>query len=272
MLSDPHERKWYDDHREQILRGLDPEQATEEHYTFITPKDLIRFINPGCYPGGFDMDKKENFYEVYRELFKQIDKEEELEENVGQDHEDAPTFGDAGTYIDDVLAFYRFWEVFGTKKEFTYMDKYDASKGINGRERRIMQSENKKERKKEKINYNQTVRDVLEFVRKRDPRYKAWKKAKEEEKRIKKEREAEKKRKAAIEQQKKLEAYREEMRKHHEAMEELHGEVEETEEEVIICEICDKNFKSKGAFENHCNSKKHKQKMAQFAKVTLLNY
>jgi DnaJ family protein A protein 5 len=27
VLSDPHERQWYDDHREQILKGLDPEKA-----------------------------------------------------------------------------------------------------------------------------------------------------------------------------------------------------------------------------------------------------
>lgn len=175
VLSDPHERKWYDDHKDQILRGVNPEDAKEEHYDFITPSDLMKFVDPSCYPGGFEPDKEMGFYEVYRELFKRIDKEEEMEEHVDKDHKDAPTFGDAGTYIEDVLAFYKFWEVFGTLKEFPYVDKYDTSKASVGRERRIMQSENRKERQKEKKLYNQTVRDILEFVRKRDPRYQHWK-------------------------------------------------------------------------------------------------
>lgn len=266
VLSDPHERKWYDDHKDQILRGVDPENAKEHDASYLTPTDLLQFVNPSCYPGGFDINNKHNFYEVFREVFNKIDKEEEMEEDVGKDHIDAPTFGDPNTYIDDVLAFYRHWEVFGTKKEFTYADKYNSSQAQNGRERRYIQTENRKERQKEKKLYNQTVRDILEFVRKRDPRYKAWKEAIEEQKRIKKEAEAEKKRKAAEAHQKRLEEYREKMRKEYEEMEE-DAEEEVVVENKIICEICSKDFKTEGAFKTHCNSKKHKQKMAKFAKV-----
>ena len=196
------------------------------------------------------MDKAENFYEVYRTLFDRLDKEEEQEEDVGHDHEHPPTFGDAGTYIDDVLNFYRFWEVFSTKKEFTYVDKYNTSQGRNGRERRFIQTENKKERQQEKKKFNQTVRDILEFIRKRDPRYKAYISAKEEEKRIKKEAEAEKKRIAQEKHQKKLEEYREQMRKQYEEMDE-HAEEEVVIEHSIMCEICNKNFKTEGAFKTH---------------------
>ena len=176
VLSDPHERQWYDDHREQILKGVDPEQAKEEHYSYLTPNDLIAFVDPSWYPGGFEPGVANNFYQVYRELFQKIDKEEELEEQVGKEHPEAPNLGDAGTYIEDILAFYRHWELFSTLKEFPYADKFDTSKATVGRERRYMQTENKKERAKEKKKFNQTVRDVLEFVRKRDPRYQHWKK------------------------------------------------------------------------------------------------
>ena len=196
------------------------------------------------------MEKERNFYQVYRELFKRIDKEEELEEDISKDHAEPPTFGDADTYIDDVLAFYRHWEVFGTIKTFTYADHYDTTKASFSREKRYMQNENNKERKKEKVKFNQTVRDVLEFVKKRDPRYQAYIKAKQEQKELKKKLEAEKKLKASIQHQKRLEEYREKLRKEYEAME------EEAEEEVVIenqilCQICNKNFKTEGAFKTH---------------------
>lgn len=266
VLSDPHERQWYDDHREQILKGVDPEKAKEEHYSYLTPNDLIAFVDPSWYPGGFEPGVTNNYYQVYRELFQKIDKEEELEEHVGKEHPEAPNFGDAGTYIEDILAFYRYWEVFSTLKEFPYADQFDTSKATVGRERRFMQTENKKERAKEKKKFNQTVRDVLEFVRKRDPRYQHWKKSVEDEKQRKKNAEAEKKRKAAEEHQKRLEAYREEMRKHHEELDEQ-AEEEIVYEHKISCEICKKDFKTEGAFKTHCNSKKHKQKLDKFKKV-----
>lgn len=266
ILSDPHERQWYDDHREQILSGIDPENAKEEDSSMITPQDLIKYVNPHCYPGGFDINNKDNFYQVYRELFIQIDKEEELEEDIGTDHILAPNFGDSGTYIEDVLAFYRFWEVFSTKKEFTYADKYNTKDAQNGRERRFVKAENRKERQIEKKKFNQNCRDVLEFIRKRDPRIIKYKKEKEEEKARKKAVEAEKKRKLEEAHQKRREEYREKLRQEYEQMEEEMEEVVEIQNN-IICEICNKNFKTEGAFNNHIKSKKHKQKVAQFAKV-----
>jgi DnaJ homolog subfamily A member 5 len=130
------------------LKGLDPEKAKEEDLDYITPKDLINFVMPSCF-NGF-ADEKNNFYFVYRELFKRIDKEEEQEEQVGKDHNDSPTFGDSFTYIEDVLEFYKFWEVFGTLKEFSYVDKHNINQANNARERRFIINENKKERQAEK--------------------------------------------------------------------------------------------------------------------------
>lgn len=266
VLSDPHERQWYDDHKDQILKGVNPEDAKEEDSSYITPSDLIQFINPAWYPGKFDMASDRNFYQVYRELFKRLDKEEEEEEDVTKDHKEAPTFGDADTYIDDVLAFYRFWEIFGTIKPFAYADVHDTTKASFSREKRFMSTENNKERKKERIKFNQTVRDVLEFVRKRDPRYQTYIKEKQDEKDRKKAAEVEKKRKAAEEHQKRMDEYRERLRQQHEEME-AEGETDEEEEipeNKIMCQICNKDFKTEGAFKTHWNSKKHKQKVAKF--------
>jgi len=111
--------------------------------------------------------------------------------------------------------------------------------------------------------FNQTVRELLEFIRKRDQRFLAYKKAKEDEKQRKKDIEAERKRKAAAANQKKLEEYREKLRQEYNKME------KDLEEEIIIenkilCEICHKDFKTEGAFKNHWNSMKHKQKVAHF--------
>lgn len=40
--------------------------------------------------------------------------------------------------------------------------------------RREMEKENKKERQKEKKHYLKTIKDLVEYLRKRDPRYKAY--------------------------------------------------------------------------------------------------
>ena len=48
---------------------------------------------------------------------------------------------------------------------------------------------------------------------------------------------------------------------------------EQLEEEIVIennilCEICKKSFKTEGVFKSHCNSNKHKAKMAKLGVVS----
>lgn len=45
VLSDPNERAWYDSHREQILKGKDPEECKEEDFDYLTPGKLWPFFN-----------------------------------------------------------------------------------------------------------------------------------------------------------------------------------------------------------------------------------
>ena len=87
----------------------------EEDVDYLTPGDLIPYICRTLWPDGFDITKPKNFYKVYGELFERLDKEEEEEEKVGKDH--IPyRFGDTGTIIDDVIAFYKHWGSFSTLK------------------------------------------------------------------------------------------------------------------------------------------------------------
>ena len=59
MLSDPHERKWYDNHREAILRSGDRHQAGasggggggEAPEDEVEPEDLYAYFSASCYKG-----------------------------------------------------------------------------------------------------------------------------------------------------------------------------------------------------------------------------
>ena len=115
MLSDPHERAWYDDHREQILRGKDMnEECTEEDFNYMTKSKLWPYFSSACY-SGFDLRKDRNFYKVYGDLFAKLDKEEEMEEQVGEEHYSAE-FGDSDSTAEEVFRFYAHWKNFSTKK------------------------------------------------------------------------------------------------------------------------------------------------------------
>lgn len=169
-LSDPHERKWYDDHREAILRGKtfgagggndddsdEEDLASQELYTYMTSFAF----------DGFDEDKnkKTNFYTVYHEVFIQIDTDEPTD-NQGP----MPVFGKADTIWDDVDLFYGYWENFVTRKTFGGLDKYDTRQAPDRRVRRLMEQENKKIRDKAKKKRNEIIRELVRFVRRRDPR------------------------------------------------------------------------------------------------------
>jgi DnaJ homolog subfamily A member 5 len=69
VLSDPKERRWYDEHREQILRGCAPGSgnSTEDAGEAV---DLWRYFSSSCYSG--PEDSKTGFYSVYSAVFKEI--------------------------------------------------------------------------------------------------------------------------------------------------------------------------------------------------------
>lgn len=265
-LNDPQSRSWYDQHREQILKGKDPDNMQEADEDYITKSKLKPFFKDSCHEG-FDPEKENNFFNVYDQLFRRLDNEEEMEEEVGTKHFYSPLFGLHNAKAEEVFAFYDSWKFFTTAKKFAYADLYNPNEAPNRRIKRIIEMENKKERQKERVKFNELVRELVEKLREKDPRYRKFivqvqqeKEAKrrklEEERNAKKEAEAER-----------LRIFREEraaMYAKQEAEAMAKGEYEEVFVEEFHCQICKKVFKKEAQLDNHLKSKKHKDAEAKY--------
>lgn len=67
------------------MAGKNTDDLTEEDFDYLTKSKLMQYFSNTCH-SGFDKRKEDNFYRVYGDLFRQLDKEEEMEENVGEEH------------------------------------------------------------------------------------------------------------------------------------------------------------------------------------------
>lgn len=170
----------------------------------------MKYFSAGCY-SGFDPRKEDNFYRVFGDLFRTMDREEELEEEVGEKHFAMPDFGDADSTAEQVFKFYAEWVHFSTLKLFTYADKYNPNQAENRRIKRLIDNENKKERQAEKKEFNDTVIKLIEYIQKRDQRYQKFKMQEAREKEAKKQKELDEREKKRQEEQEKLRKYREEI-------------------------------------------------------------
>mmetsp|Transcript_24201 Transcript_24201/g.36052 ORF Transcript_24201/g.36052 Transcript_24201/m.36052 type:complete len:437 (-) Transcript_24201:1035-2345(-) len=207
-LSDPAERKWYDEHRESILRGGkgfgDGAGDDDIESSFIF--DVTPFHFSGCFDGYGDNEG--GFFQVYREVFENILKGEKdgwiSEGNI--DETEMPNahlpsdFGFGSTEWKDVSNFYNSWESFTSCLSFAYADKYDARQADSRWERRRIDEENRKARKIAKKERNDEIIQFVAFVKKRDPRVKAARERAAEEKAVKEQMRKEE------EQRKKIEA------------------------------------------------------------------
>ena len=263
VLSDPHERAWYDSHREQILRGED----TSDPQTSSASDGLWRYFSPSCFKNTFD-DAPGSFYRVYANLFDQLASEEEA---------DLPNFGSSRTDWDGVSYFYSNWGGFVSSKEFERFDKWNLNQAENRQVRRLMEQDNRKMRASARKEYSETVRDLVAYVKKRDPRVATFREQKESHDRAAKEKAAQQK-VAAVEDKRKareLARIEEELRwREIEALKKGTDAVNSTEEaadssnesreqpddhsKIFECLACNKTFKSSNAFQSHEQSKKHK--------------
>lgn len=162
-----------------------------------------------------------------------------------------------------VTAFYNYWLGFVSSMDFFWEDKYDAMAGVNRKSRRVMEEENKKIRKKAKREYNDTVRGLAEFVKKRDKRVIDMQMKRNEE--MERKREEERQRKKELERLK-AERAREYEEPDWAKVDEEDVEVEDAMEEKkkeLYCIVCSKKFKSDKQWKNHEQSKKHKEKVAE---------
>eukprot|EP00981_Chlorochromonas_danica_P000573 scaffold131_cov174-Ochromonas_danica.AAC.10 len=140
VLNDPHERKWYDDHRESILRGgngINSDEDDEEH-----------------------------------------DEQEQTKANTstntnkkGHHHGGGyPVFGTSTSLPEEVIFFYSQWENYVSEMSFTWADEYNVLEAPNRQVKRAMEKENTKLRENARKEWITNIRSLVAFVKKRDPR------------------------------------------------------------------------------------------------------
>ncbi|XP_057517297.1 DNAJ protein JJJ1 homolog [Amaranthus tricolor] len=265
VLSDPKERSWYDSHRSQILFSSSSGGNSDSPFP-----DLFSYFSPTCYTDY--TNSKTGFYKVYGDVFDKIYAHEiNYCKVIGLSLalvKEAPLFGDLGSDYSQVNAFYGYWLGFCTVMDFGWVDKWDAAGGVNRKSRRVMEEENKKLRKKAKREFNETVRGLVEFVKKRDKRVIDMMVKKEKERQKKQEEELAKRKEREREKLERARMYEEPDWAKVEEVEDFEVEEEQGEEEreEFYCVACGKKFKSDKQWKNHEQSKKHKEKVDQLRK------
>jgi DnaJ family protein A protein 5 len=247
ILSDPHERAWYDGHR----GAAHEEDATVMSATTV---DIASLFQAGAFTG-FGDDPR-GFFAVFRTAFSQLGAEEKTR---------TPSFGDSTTPYPEVDAFYSFWTCFTTARTFAFEDIWHLKDAPNSRYRRAMSKENERARQKGEQEFVASVRELALFARKRDPRVQRYV---DEQNRAKEER-----RQAA-------EAAQRERRR--QVDEELDGYATQgpafrlREQDLVYlrefdrpkadttwtCEYCHREMESESAFRQHCRTKKHRRMVA----------
>ncbi|KAK3930209.1 DnaJ-like protein subfamily C member 21 [Frankliniella fusca] len=281
VLSDPHERAWYDNHRDAILKGGLGGDYKDDSL------DVFPYFTTSCFKGYGDDEG--GFYSVYREVFNKIAAEDsEFMEDGDSDYE-IPAFGNSSSDFKEVVQpFYAYWQDYTTKKSFSWLDQYDIKDLPNRRVAKLVEKENKKIRDRARKDRNEQIRALVAFVRKRDKRVQAQAEVVKQQQ-AEKARLAEEKRKSKVrERQQKLKDYKEtewakfsnfedELKNIEKSIQAEYGDHDSSDDEVgvgepdgdddeevidynaLFCEACKKLFKTEKAFANHENSKKHKE-------------
>lgn len=283
VLSDPQERAWYDSHQyaefteDGAAAAGQGQQPTSGGFKMTASgiTGLVMNFNPHM---EFS-DSPSGFFGGLRDIFDQIATDEGIACRWdGSEPVDYPSFGaKEDSYEEVVRPFYAVWTSFSTKKSFAWMDKYKYSEAPDRRIRRLMEKENKKMREDGIREYNDSVRSLVAFVKKRDPRYKSNIQTEAERQRMLRESAAaQAARSRAANQAKMQDHVIPEWAQTHESQpgeDEHEGQFfssSESEVEHFECVVCNKLFKSQKQFEAHERSKKHIKAVKQLRKEMLL--
>ncbi|XP_017010391.2 dnaJ homolog subfamily C member 21 [Drosophila takahashii] len=282
VLSDPQERSWYDNHREQILRGKNSEYAEN-------CLDVFPFFTSSCYKGYGD--DEQGFYRVYTDVFVQIASEDlefmDEDDRLGM----APDFGHANSSYEEVVGpFYAFWQAYSTRKTYEWLCPYDVREIKERFILRKVEKEMKKIVQAARKERNEEVRNLVSFVRKRDRRVQAYRRVLEERAEANRLKQEEKRREQLRKRQEELAAVREnkvfnegyeeqlkQLEQQYGSESDEYTDEEEDDEEGedsddpaaekfeveyvddLYCVACNKTFKNAKARANHEESKKHKE-------------
>eukprot|EP00172_Hildenbrandia_rubra_P002651 Plantae.Rhodophyta-Hildenbrandia_rubra.ctg36574.p1 GENE.Plantae.Rhodophyta-Hildenbrandia_rubra.ctg36574~~Plantae.Rhodophyta-Hildenbrandia_rubra.ctg36574.p1 ORF type:complete len:528 (-),score=108.51 Plantae.Rhodophyta-Hildenbrandia_rubra.ctg36574:199-1782(-) len=156
VLSNDHERAWYDSQQQKRSRTS-------------TVVDITGLMNDEAYEG-FGQGKT-SFWNVYGQAFDSLMQDEYNDDEPFSD-DLPPRFGNQKSQWEDVKRFYGWWEGFTTKRSFEEADKWNLADARSRYERRAMEKENNKERGKEKKLYITKVKDFVAWVKRRDTRVK----------------------------------------------------------------------------------------------------
>ncbi|KAJ1852136.1 hypothetical protein LPJ76_005667 [Coemansia sp. RSA 638] len=291
-LSDPQERTWYDNHREQILRGDDVvtdygQADMGTNTSFMQTEALMRYFSATSFRGFGDT--ADGFFAVYRELFARL-RDEELQSCAESDDILLNlNFGGTHTHYDEDAAyaqgrtrgagtgstlrdFYNFWTTFSTRKSFGWFDRYRLADADNRQVRRLMEKENRRLREKARREFVETVQNLATWVRKRDPRYKSFVAHRQHQQQL---REDEQRRRIAEQRAAAAEDastyicqaweevdYTSMLGEHGPSSDEAEAKsptqsAGDLGQDELICVICDKSFKTAAQKANHEKSKKH---------------
>jgi len=180
VLSDARERSWYDSHRDEILRGEEEEEEDEPRggrprsgkgekkrgSRYVV--NVWPFFSASAFNGYGDRD--EGFYAVYRRVFERVDAREREGTVATAQSPPSPGFGGPETAWADVAAFYGYWCDFVSRLSFGWEDEYREQDAPSRQVRRAMEKENRKSREAGRKEYQEAVRALVEFVKRRDKR------------------------------------------------------------------------------------------------------
>jgi len=244
----------------------------------MSVEQLNRYFDKSCYRG-FN-DNPQGFFAVFRTLFNTLEKEEEDYKDINSDedlsnfHQIKTSFGKQTDKYEEIYEyegnetslkiFYNKWSNFSTQKSFSWCDKYNPSDAPDRRIKRLIEKENKKLRDSEKKKYNDCIRSLAAFVKKQDPRVKAFINEQKEKEKIRKLEEKERREREKAERLKNKEEYKEQewmkISEDNEVLKMINDIDDEDmymENDDFYCIACNKQFRSEKQFENHQKSKKH---------------
>ena len=210
-------------------------------------------------------DTSTGFFGALQGAFDQLAHEEDMVcQRQRKNNTRYPSFGLADDeYQAIVRPFYDSWSTFATQKPFSWKDTYRYSEAPDRRMRRLMEKENKRLREEGIREFNDAVKALVAFARKRDPRVPSSK-------------EAEIDRQAILRDAAAAQALR--ARQAHQAkvarsdtvpqwMQQSNNEDDEQDEsedfsatkqlQEFECVVCKKLFKSENQYESHAKSKRH---------------
>ena len=175
VLSDPQERAWYDSHTfNSSGYSEDKHDDQESPENVSTSEELQKYFNPMLYRD--TTDGPEGIYQIASSLFTRLGEEEweaAVEQGIVENYDRLPQFGDSRSpWVGETKVFYDAWMSFSSKKSFSWYDVHRLREASDRRTRRAMENMNQKSRDAARKEFNETVRALVSFIRKRDPRFK----------------------------------------------------------------------------------------------------